>query len=476
VAAEADQIIIDATNEAIVVQAAIADAQTRTALVHKLSPDEFLVSRHAPIWRALQRIAKERLDYAPEVADRFLKDEGADTSTVDYLRGLEADAKRPDNLEWHVTTMQWDATRARVLKGPLPELLKSIRDPRASQSDVQASARAVARAFEAGGRRYMRRPEELHRSYRADVAARRATVDQVRGIGEPAFDAKLSEGFTPGRTHLIVGLSGCGKSTLEMAFAVRLAKLKRRVMIGAWEMAPESLLDVGVAHMTGIELSRIVQGRIDDEEADRVDKASRWLTGRIRFMGNPFYDPAARGKKPSNERNLDILEGYLAESGCEIAFYDLWERMLPYRKPDDVSGALFRMQGIHEEYGITGVILHHLNGKDVEDRADRRPTRGSIRGVNTFVEVPDLILGVHRDAQFKAVEDKTIETICLKQRKGEPNWAVRWTWDGARCAVHSPEEVPFDPGLEAALDGGDVGSVNDTSKIKSKPTGRKRRE
>jgi replicative DNA helicase len=474
--AEQDTVIIDATNEAYVIASAIADVQTRRALVHKLSADEFLVSRHAPIWRALKTIADRGLDYSPEVADRLLKDEGADDATVTYLRGLEGEAKLVDNLDWHVATMQWDATRARTLKGPLPELLKQLRDPRAAQADVGASARAVARALESGGRRYMKRGDELHRSYRADIAARRATVDQVRGIGNPVFDAKLSEGYIPGRTHLIVGLSGCGKSTVEMALAILLAKQRRRVLIGAWEMNAKSLVDVGVCHMTGIELKRLVQGRIDDEEEDRADKAARWITSRIRFMENPFFDPSQRGKKPSNERNLDILEGYVAESGCEIAFYDLWERMLAVRDPDSVSSGLFRMQGIHEEYGITGVILHHLNGKDVEQRADRRPTRGSIRGVNTFVEVPDLILGVHRDAQFKAVEDNAVETICLKQRKGEANWAMRWAWNGATCAVRDPEEVNFDPGLEASMgDAGDVG-VKDTNQIKSKPGGRRRRE
>lgn len=468
-----DVFVYDAANEAAVIESVIADADARRALTHKIAADEFLVPRHAPIWKAIRGLTIRGLDYSAAAARRFLADEGADSATVEYLGTLEANAAKPDNLEWHVETMRWDATRARVLKGPLPELLKAIRDPRAAQTDVQANARAVARALESAGRRYMRRPEELYRGYRAEIAARRATVDQVRGIGEPVFDDRLSEGYIAGRTHLIVGLSGCGKSTIEMMLAINLAKLGRRVMIGAWEMSPESLLDVGVAHMTGITLDDIVKGNLDDEQDDRVAKASRWISSRIRFMSNPFFDPSTRGKKPSNERNLDLLEGYLAECAAEIAFYDLWERMLPFRDPNSVSGALWRMHAIHEEYGITGVILHHLNGKDVEGRADRRPTRGAIRGVNTFVEVPDLILGVHRDAQFKAVEDDTVETICLKQRKGVANWAIRWKWDGARASVSNPEEVPFDPGLESSSGLGDIGTP---TQIKNKPTRRRRRE
>ena len=471
--AEQETIVIDASNEAYVIASAIADENVRKVLVHKISADEFLVTKHAPIWRMLKTVSDRGFDYSREIADRLLKDEGADSTTVEYLHGLEGEAKLVDNLDWHVQTMKWDATRARTLKGPLPELLKQLRDPQASQTDVGSAARAVARALDGSTRQYMMRGEELHRSYRADIAARRATIDQARGIGNANFDAKLSEGYIPGRTHLIAGLPGCGKSTLEMALVVLLAKQRRRVLVCAWEMNPKSLIDVGVCHLTGLLLRNVVRGFLDDEEAERVDKASRWLTSRVRFMANPFFDPANRGKKPSNDRNLDILEGYVAESGCEVAFYDLWERMLAFRDPDSVASALFRMQGIHEEYGITGVILHHLNGKDMENRADRRPTRGVIRGVNAFVEVPDLILGVHRDAMFKQVPNDTLETICLKQRKGEDNWAMRWHWNGATCAVRDPVEVAFDPGLEASVEG-DTGSVRDTNQIKSKP--RRRRE
>jgi len=313
----------------------------------------------------------------------------------------------------------------------------------------------------------MARPEELIRRYRAEIAARRASRN-VYPLGEPVFDRKLTEGFMPGRTVVSAGLQGAGKSTVWVAFAIRLARLGRRVFYGAWEMEPESLLDVGIAHMTGIELRRIVQGELTDEEASRVDQASRWICARIVFMeGRAFYDRDAT-RKPSNARNLDLLEGYLAESGADVAIYDLYERILPFRRPEDVDSALYRTQAIHKEYGICGVILHQLRSKDVEARNDKRPTREAIKGTSGYVDVADLIFGIHRDAQFKAVDDTSVETICLKQRKGEPNWAIRWRWDGARCQVADPVEVPFDPGLEAVAEAGDIGrAVKDLKGIRS---------
>lgn len=456
-ASTADVFVYDAANEILVLQAAKADAAARRKLVHLLAPDEFLVPIHAPIWKAFRVMSDKGLEYSDDTIRRLVLDEGGDEEAATYVTELLAEL--PENLDWHVETMGWDATRARVLKGPVPDLFAALKDPKATVSDVTTSARAVGRALEGGGRRFMRRPEELYRSYRAEIAARRAHRN-VFPLGATPFDKNLSEGFMPGRTTVTAGLPGAGKSTVWFAFAILLVKLGRKVLYGAWEMNPESLLDVGVAHMTGIPLTRIIQGELEDHEADRVSKCARWLASRIRFMGNAFFHERGKGKKPSNDRNLDILEGYLAESGCDVVIYDLWVRMLVFRRPDDVEGALYRLQHIHEEYGIHGIVLHQLLVKDVEKRADKRPTRESIKGTGAFTEVPDLIFGIYRPAQFKAVEDNTVETICLKQRKGRANWSIRWKWDGATCYVGDPEEIPYDPGLENSAGPGDISAIS----------------
>lgn len=467
------EFIYDASNEALIIGAAIADSSARKKLVRKLAADEFLVPKHSVIWQAIRALSDKGLDYTPEAMERLLLDAGGDSAVREYLEAIESQAVVPANLDWHTETMAWDATRARTLKGPIPEMLQLMNDPKADRADVITTARATLKALDGGGRRYMRRPAELYRQYRAEIAARRSRRN-IYPLGAEPFDRNLSEGFMPGRTSVTAGLPGSGKSTLWVAFAILLAKAGRKVVYCAWEMEPDSLLDVGAAHMTGIPLVKIIQGTMNEEEAHRVDCSVKWILKRITFMENPFIRGKANdGKKPSNDRNLDILEGYLAESGADVAVYDLWERMLPWRKPDDVAGALYRMQEIHKEYRIHGAILHQLTLKDVEKRTDKRPTRDAIKGTGGYVEVPDLIIGIHRDAQFKAVEDNRIETICLKQRKGRANWAVRWEWDGATCRIRDPEEVPYDPGLES-VDAGDIGrTVRDVKAIKS---GRKRQE
>lgn len=471
----AQEHVYDPANEAIVLRAAIALAQADErqpfrALVHKIGADEFLIGQNCSIWRVLRRLSDGNLEYTADVVRQMLVHEATKVDDG-YLEELENTADVPANFDWHVDTLRWDATRARVMKGSLTDLVGDLSDARVTVDRAVSSARAVVRALEGGaGRKYIKRPDETRAGYSAELRRRREAGNSFP-CGFKAVDDRMNEGFMPGNTSIITGLSGCGKSTFAAKLAINLARLKRKVLMCAWEMGTVSTLDLMVCSMTGIALTTVVKGTYTDEEMQRLEKATRWITERIRFMENAFFQEISASKNDkravrSNARNQDILEGYIAESGSDVVIMDLFDRLLADQTPGAVTEALFRQQAMHKEYSVHGVLLTQLNVKDVEKRPDKRPTRESIKGVGTFVEVADLIFGIHRDAQFKAVPDNTLELICLKQRKGELNWAVRFGWDGATCAVTGGEAVAYNPGLDSASE---FGELSDPSAIRTKP-------
>jgi replicative DNA helicase len=481
------EFVYDSSNEALVLRAAIALAREsdRTqfrALVHSIGEDEFLVAQHSSLWRVLRRTADGGLEYTTETVLQLMAAEPSEVD-VNYLAELERAAVLPANLDWHVQTLRWDATRARVVKNGLPELVRDLSDPRVTVDRAVTSARSIVRALEGGGgRKFIHRREELAAVYRTELAKRR-DQGNFYPCGFEHVDGLMSEGFKPGNTAIITGLSGSGKSTFAARLAINLARLGRRPMICAWEMGGTSTLDVIVSMLTGISLDIVIKGTYNDLDCRRLERASDWANKKILFMENAFFGQLAssgggssssdRKQRRSNDRNLDILEGYIAESGCDEIIMDLWDRILADQNPDAVTDALYRQQNMHREYGVHGTLLVQLRLKDVERRADKRPTRESIKGVGTFVEVADLIFGVHRDAQFKDVPDNTIELICLKQRKGRSNWAVRFGWCGEICEISGGEEVPYNPGLEAT---GDYGDIADPSAIRTSPRKMNRRD
>lgn len=476
-AATAKEHVYDAANEVLVLRAAVAlatdDKQRFRALVHAIGAEEFLVAVHCSFWRCLRQIADAGLEYSPETLRQLVSGE-ASPPTEEYLVEVETTAYVAPNLDWHLQTLRWDATRARVVQGSLPELVRDLSDPRVTVERAVSSARSVMRALEGGaGRRFIHRREELAGVYRRELATRRERGNFFPS-GFSAVDDQLSEGFMPGNTAIVTGLSGCGKSTFAAALAISLAKLGRRPLVCAWEMGGISTLDIMVSMLTSIPLDVVIKGHYVDDDHRRLERASDWVNRKILFMENAFFGQIASGaasteKKPrrSNDRNLDILEGYIAESGCDEVIMDLWDRLLADQSPDAVTDALYRQQNMHREYGVHGTLLVQLKLKDVERRADKRPTRESIKGVGTFVEVADLIFGVHRDAQFKDVPDDALELICLKQRKGVANWAVRFPWIGECCQITGGgEAISYNPGLESSSEFGDV---TDPAAIRTRP-------
>lgn len=449
--------------------AAIADADQRKVLVRTISPDEFLVPQHPAIWRALRVVVDRGLEYSPALMRRLVAEEGGVVEDS-FLDDLERGAEVPQNLGWHVETMRFDATRARALQGPVPELVRKLREPKSSPDDVRAAARSVLRSLEAGGRRFIHRPDELYKAYTAELTARRA-VGNFFSMGWEPLDAMLSEGSMPQKTCIVGGLPGSGKTTWMCQLIVELAKRGRRPFYCAFESGAVSALDVMTSSMTRVPLAKIVSGGLEQEEIGRVNKAVRWLCDRVKFMENPFHDRDTVKGRPSNERNLDILEGYIAESACDVVVMDLWQRALVDHSPEGVTNALMRQQRMHETYNVFGILVHQLNLKEIEQRQNKRPTRDVFKGTSAFIEVADLLFGVHRDALHKSVPDDKFEVICMKQRKGKFNWCVQFDWDAERCLITGGREVPYNPGLDASpqFGSGDIGSQIKTGFRRPKP-------
>lgn len=468
--AKREEIVYDTTNERVLIGAAIASpVAERAVLVRSVASDELLLPEHAVLWRALRAMVDEGLEYHPEVMRRLVQNEGGRVEP-EYLAELEATAEVPQNLEWHLRTLRWDSTRAGLLQGVVPELIRALKDPKASPDRTASLAQALLRGLDdrGFGKEYLRKKDELAREYKAEIAARIA-VGNFYPFGFPAVDARLSEGAMPQRTALIAGVSNSGKSTLALNLVASLSAMerKRKVLVGCWEMPSKSVLDVMVAFTTRVPLEKIIQGSLTREEQVRVNRATDRICSRVTFMDNPFFAKRGKGRRRSNEENQDILEGYIAKSGCDVVVMDLWERMLVDIRPDAVVEALSRQQQMHKDYNVYGVICHQLNLKDIGQRANKRPTADVLKGSGMYFEMPDQVYAVYRESMYKAVPDESLELICLKQRKGKAMWAVRFKWNGELALMTDGEEVSYDPGLESSSSfGGDIGDIKSAHRRK----------
>lgn len=451
----------DPVNEQVLLVAAALDRGARSKLLARVRPDAFLVTEHIELWIALGELDRQKLDYDPST----LKQLSGGRADTDYLEALCAQrAKVPGNLDHHVAALEWDRARADAVRGPLAGLLEALRDPAASQEQVRALGESLAQSLARGAASgLLRDPTALSRSARAYLRARqdRACYPYgIRGLDMVDDESKwrLVPGAAPGQVTVVTGVPGSGKSLLTARIALAQAEAGRRVVYGAWEMGSEATLDLLAIMRLGWSRYALATGAVTAEQEEELDEARTWVQRFVRFMDVPgmsraFGSHAAKGERATNERALDQIHGVIVEAGADVFVADLWKRCLRRTEPDEEEHALVRQQAICEVTKCHGVILQQQRHKDVEQRPDKRPTREGIKGSGAYAEVADTILGVHRPALWKAVDDVTLEIDVLKQRWGQWPLAVEFDYDGDLGSITGGRTIPYDvTGTNVAFD------------------------
>jgi replicative DNA helicase len=443
----------DPVNEQVVLAAAIADDVTRTKLTSALMPDHFQDKRHRAAWAALKELVRRGMSFDVATLQKLGKD--VDATYLTMLAETRPDV--PTNLSFHLEMLLWDHARIETVRGPLASLLQDLRDPQADPERVKSVARQVQESLATYREHtFLRDPETLIAERITEIRARREGTACYRyGLdGLDFFEDKKTRrmlpGPAPGQVTLVVGVPGGGKSTATARITLGLARQKRRVLYCAWEMNGGTSLELMACMSLGWSRTKLQEGKsskvetahLSEEELEQLRARMEAISKFVRVLENPFQ--RRRSERPSNDRNLDILHGYVAESGADVVVCDLWKRCLRFTKPDDEEQALMRQQAMAEETKAHFILVHQLRLKDVEDRQDKHPTREAIKGSGAWTEVPDTIIGVHRPGLWKGIDDNVIELDILKQRYGKWPLAVECDWDGDKGSITGGRSISYD--------------------------------
>lgn len=452
----------DPVNEGAILAAVLADQRLLDQLLRRLLPDHFLVRENREAWAALGEVRRRGLDFDYPSVRAISGD-----AVADYLEGVELAGMPAGNIEWHVQNLLWDAARVAAARGPVPAFLEALRDPKAEPARVRSLSRQISGAFDGyEERKYLHDPDRLVRDQMLEIE-QRVAGHATYPFGLPGLDffdpvergrRRMIPGTAPGEVTVITSVSGGGKSTTAANVALGLAFPEgvdsdapgRKVCYGAWEMRGGTTLELIACISLGWSRTDLTDpgGASPDAPINThegrvlLQDRMRRIAERIRFMAMPFKRVA--GEKPSNERNLDLLQGYIADSGCEVFIADLWKRCLRDASPEAEEDALIRQQAMVEELRIHAILLQQQRLKDIEMRPDKRPTREGIKGSGAWVEIADNIIAPHRPALWKRMDDDKIEIFVLKQRKGKWPLGIEFDWDADRGSISGGRPIEYD--------------------------------
>jgi len=416
---------VDAVNEQILVIAACIDTEVRKGLTQRLRPDVFLADEHQVIWEGLTEIA--RRDLAFDIATLHQLTGGkADTPYLETL--LASRTEVPPNLKHHVEMLLWDRARVECVRGPLPELLRTLQDTAAPADRVRAMARSVATSLEGGSgyRGLMSDPRRLRDRAEALLDE---LADEHYPFGIPGLDLnddgtrRLTTGTMPGKITVITAVSGACKSLISGQIALHQGPgiprigdkgLGRKVLMGAWEMPPDMLCNLFACMSLGLDRTKMLSGLLSREDRTALAVERERISSYVRFVDQPV----TKGKH-ANEDALSAIHGMVIDSACEVAVLDLWERAFEFKGPEEEKTNLIRTQDIAKITNTHLILTAQQNLKQVENRPDKRPSRETIMGSGGWVQIADTILGSNVPGLWREIPKDIIEILVLKQRYGD---------------------------------------------------------
>lgn len=462
----------DPINEMTIVAAMIVDDDIRKKNIKKYPPDAFQTPENRQVVAGLAELERRKLSYDPATLVRLAPD-----VDIRYLEKLaDARPEAPKNLQFHLDTLSWDWQRARLAKGPLAALLEAIQDPKEEPDRVKALCRQIAGAIdgEHGQARFLRDPKEVVHQAMTNLRRRIAgeahypygieTLDYyergaVNAKGEDiSGQRRIKPGAAPGTINMVTAVSGSGKSTFVGHLALGLARQKRRVLFGAWEeQAPVTIEFLAILSL-GWNRSRILDGTsnrvrddgegyepLSNEEVILLEEREDAISKYVQFFDNPFQrNRRSTGRRIINDDHLDIIQDHVEESGAEIFIADLWQRCLIDTSPEDERHALFRQLAIAEEQRLHVLMAHQQRSKDIEMRADKRPTREGIIGSGAWLDVCWSVMAPHLPAKWKRVPDNTFELYLLKQRNAAWPLCVEFDWDPDYGSIANGRSIAVD--------------------------------
>lgn len=456
---------LDQLNEASLIGTVVRDWALMPRVMLTVRSGHFQTREAHAAWEVLLE-AHRRGVVPDEIGLRSLTD--ARTAKWMYDCGRFASGV---NLDVLIATLQWDAARIQASRGPLRALLAAMANSKSEPDQVRVYAKQLVLSLQGVGERpHLLAPEVLVSTAMREVE-QRVAGHAVFSYGLPGLDKhdsgeqRMVPGTAPGLMTVLTGITGGGKSTLaaNMALGIAFEGMRferdapgRKVLFGAWEMQPSITLE-GLA-MASLGWSR-TDGRVGRGHVKELDgrvalrDRMALIAERVRFLELPFARSVGERRSGANDRNLDTIHGYVADSGCEVFFADLWERCLRDTNPDDVTQALYRQQAMLQETRVHGILLHQMRFKDVEARTDPRPTRESLKGTGAWVEVADAVIGVHWPYLHKRVDSNVIEAYVLKQRYGKWPLAMEFGFDVDAGAVRGGRDINYDrPGETNEMD------------------------
>lgn len=254
-----------------------------------------------------------------------------------------------------------------------------------------------------------------HLAYLADIYEHGTPPGIVTGWHD--LDDRLSP-LQPGNCVIVGARPSVGKTAFALNLATNVAlEQDKPVLFASMEMSRKELLDRIAASEARVDLTRITRGTFIPEDWDKLAAAKN----RMEASHNLFVDDTSSPTMlqiAAKARRVRARRGDLAMIVLDYA------ELVGERRDETEAlrvGQIARgAKTLAKELQCVVVLLSQIK-RSVEDRLDKRPGLGDLRGSGELEAAADLVLGLYRDEVYdpETAERGVAEVLVLKARQGK---------------------------------------------------------
>ena len=431
--------------EQAVLGSMLIDARCVPVVVEKLRPDDFYLKQNRDIYETIYSMFSRMETIDPvTVLDKMRLNGVFDENTSrSYILQLMEITPTAANVEEYVEILRDKALLRRIAEtaGDLSSLAQdsaavgqevldaaeqriyALRQGRASQGLIPLSSVVLD---------VLDRLEELSRS-----------GSDIPGLstGLPDVDSAIS-GLNNSDLILLAARPGMGKTSFALNILLQVGKFSGKAAVFfSLEMSREQLAMRLISNEAFVDNKKLVTGRLDDEDWDKVAMAAAAL-GRAGILidDNPSLSVAEMNAKCRRVDNLglvviDYLQLMQSAGGRQRYSGENRQQVV-----SDISRALKIMA---KELNVPVVCLSQLS-RGPESRQDKRPMLSDLRESGAIEQDADIVMFLYRDDYYNEDSENhnLAECIIAKNRHGETRkvelqWLPEYTTFSSIDRTHS---------------------------------------
>ena len=258
----------------------------------------------------------------------------------------------------------------------------------------------------------------------------RDNPSEITGIPTGYTDLdQIMSGLHGSDMLIVAGRPAMGKTSFALNIAEHVAIASRKpVAIFSMEMPGTQLVTRFISSVGRIDLQKIRNGRLTDEEWQRLTAAM----GKL--YDAPIYIDETPGLNPFDLSNRARRLARQHDGTLGLIIIDYLQLMNGTRNADNRTAELSEIsravKALAKELSVPIIALSQLN-RSLEQRPNKRPIMSDLRESGALEQDADIIIFIYRDEVYNPdSQDKgTAELIIGKHRNG-PTGMVRLTFLG----------------------------------------------